>query len=665
VLDVFEIDATEGELLKIVLSTVGADPAGNVGAGQADIDVYLFSELPTSVQPVEGGVVPNGGTVASTDGATFSATERILYEVPTTGTYYAVVILFAGPEGDYNLIFDRSFACTQDSDCAGTDFCRVDVDPLFVTVLQQCDTWTTPTCGQGTEEGGGDIHSDTDATALAGPVTGDMCGTDIDVFTFEKAIGETALIKASSTDLGADDFLIVTVVDPEGTSNFVAINADQGEGTQTVSGVGRAGTYHVYIDQFGLPDSTTTSTYTLDVTITDTCRTDADCSGGQVCGQSIGGSGYFAICADPAPTACGETDDDNGRSTGTLLTSGTAVSATSCMDALDHYRVQLPADVNDVEIDLTWTTGEDLDVYVYDADGTYLGAGWYGDGAENWEGSSLPAGELVLVVDVFSCADGPCDTPVDYSITATLTSGTQCSTDDQCIVGGTTGFPNQGLFDPGRQLRCVPRATGGGGGTDAGPQDAGTDAGYDGGYDAGYDGGYDGGYDAGYDAGTDAGSTDAGSTDAGADSGTDSGVVDSGYDGGYDGGYDAGYDGGYDAGYDAGTTATDAGTSTDAGTGDTVMVCARNVPAANFDSATGDECFEAQDCAGVLCLQDYCSQECTADTDCSAIGAGSYCWDLTLPGICLSACTDTADCQEVFGDDTTLQCFQGECAAPN
>jgi len=629
--DVFEVTAEEGELLKIVLTTVGSDPAGQVGGGEADIDLFVFGSVPTAIEAAGQGFVPTGGELLSGEtGATLNATERVLFTAPAAGTYYVVVSLYAGPEGDYNLSFGRGWSCESDADCpTGFDFCRVDVDLEVLSVLQQCSNWTTPSCGQGTEEGGGDVHSDADAVAITGEVTGTMCQADIDVFSFEKEAGVAASIDVAFTTTGTD-LLITTIVDPAGEQFDVAVaNAENNETSTLLAPGARTGTWLVYISQFdptGATPNTDDSTYTIDVTTQSGCRTDADCETGEGCGISLLNSGLFQVCAPTVATACGETDGDNSMSEATLLASGMAESASNCMGALDWYRVPLDGAVNNVTVDMTWKGTADVDLYVLLADGTRLGAGWYGTGGEQWVGNSLAQGELFVAVDVYSCAEGAaCETSFDYSITATVQSGAPCATQTACLVGGTASAGD--AEDPTTQLACLDTVVGGD--VDAGPADAGYDAGP---------------ADAGYDAGA---AMDAGVTDAGA---TDGGAMDAGP---------------MDAGYDSGPAATDAG-PTDAGpAAATLKLCVRPTPSSNFGKALGDACFAPSDCSGLFCLNDLCSAECAADGECSALGTGAYCSEASTPNICLAACSDTADCQAVFGADTGLVCFEGECSVPN
>ena len=74
---------------------------------------------------------------------------------------------------------------------------------------------------------------------------------------------------------------------------------------------------------------------------------------------------------------------------------------------------------------------------------------------------------------------------------------------------------------------------------------------------------------------------------------------------------------------------------------------------------------DACDMGGYRCIDDACTAECAGDGECSALGAGAYCFGETEPGVCLAACTGPPHCQAVFGPDTTPVCFQGKCELPN
>src|SRR5690606_18546432 len=100
---------------------------------------------------------------------------------------------------------------------------------------------------------------------------------------------------------------------------------------------------------------------------------------------------------------CSDDDDDNSRSAATPLVEGTAASAQVCMGGQDIYAIELTQPVNDVTLVLTWTGVTDLDMYMYAEDGTYLGAGWFGNSREEWRATGLPPQTIYAWIDVFAC----------------------------------------------------------------------------------------------------------------------------------------------------------------------------------------------------------------------------------------------------------------------
>jgi hypothetical protein len=621
-IDVFTIDAAAGDLLRVTMQTVGFAENAQVGQGESDIDIILLTGPPTGID-AQGNV--EGPSVAG--GVTVSATERIVYEVETAGTFYVAVVLFAGPEADYTLTASTEGKfCDFDADCGmGFDYCRTGVDPDSAQVVQECATWTDPGCGDGAEEGGGDIHSDTNAFAIDGSVDASICPGDIDVFTFDKAVGDLVFVDVSASAIPANEFLVATVVDSDGAVLDVLVAADgQLEDGMNLGAGADAGTYYVYVDHF-VDGAANDLSYNLDVKVLPSCRTDADCTDGDVCGYFAPGTGRLQACTAPVADPCGaDNDTDNSETTANVLTSGTGADGNSCIEGPDYYKITLPGPINDLNVDLTWTDANaDLDVYVYGPDGTALGAGWYGSPGENWQANSLPPGDYYIVVDTFACGfdnDGAifCDSSFSYNVEATYSAANDCTADNQCVAGGTTVSGDNS--DPSVELVCdtaymvtqpVPP-------TDAGPP---ADAGQP--------------VDAGEPA--DAGDVDGGDLDAGPE--TDAGAqtpVDAGMMGGADGGVV------------------------------TVGACVRSSPAYLLSQQGGEECFDGLDCASVFCIDSYCTGFCGEDADCdSALGGANagYCMDLVQNPFCLMTCTGNEDCDRVFGTGSTV-CTSGECTVP-
>ncbi|MFZ9885941.1 MAG: hypothetical protein ACO3JL_00455 [Myxococcota bacterium] len=450
-LDVFTVEAAAGEILRLRLDTVGIAPDSDVGS-QADIDLYVLSGPPTGVGSDGSGSIVEGPVLVA--GATASSTERALLVTEEAGTYYVAVTLYGGPEASYTLTLTRGQSCKADADCGGVeDFCRVGVDVEYGQAVQECSTWTSPGCGAGADdEAGGDVHSSANAVPLEATASGKSCSGDIDVFAVEKALPQQVLLEVTSANVSETDALIAIIADPSGTlvDLFLVDTADE-PAAYTIPVGAAAGTWHIYLEHFGSGTDVEVD-YAVAAEVQDACRTDADCAAPQTCGTEVYGGGPQLVCVT-AGDPCVDNDADNSRTSATALAADTPVSAGVCMGGFDIFAIELPEVTNNVILELAWAGAADLDVYVYAEDGTYLGAGWYGQGLERWRGYGLPAQTLYAWVDAFSCLSSTgegtlCATQFDYSLEATLSTGLVCSDDDDCFVGGT----NDG--DSTRELSC-------------------------------------------------------------------------------------------------------------------------------------------------------------------------------------------------------------------
>lgn len=450
-LDVFTLEAAAGELLRLRLDTIGIAPDTDVGS-QADIDLYVLSGPPTGVVSDGSGNIVDGPVLAA--GATASSTERALFVAEQAGTYYVAVTLYGGPEASYTLALSRGQSCKADADCGvGSDFCKVGVDVEYGQAVQECSTWTAPGCGVGADdEAGGDVHSAATAVSITAAASGKSCAGDIDVFAVDKELPQQVVIEMTSPNVSETDALVAIVADPTGTLVDLFLVDTPDEAAEYTLPVGAtAGTWFVYVEHFG-EGANVELDYSVEVMKQDGCRTDADCTAPQTCGTEVYGGGPQLVCVD-ATDPCLDADADNSRNSATILAADVAATAGVCMGGFDVYAVTLPEVTNNVILELTWAGAADLDVYVYAEDGTFLGAGWYGQGFERWRGYGLPAQTLYAWVDAYSCLNSSgegtlCATQFEYSLEATLSAGLVCTDDDDCFVGGTTDG------DSTRELSC-------------------------------------------------------------------------------------------------------------------------------------------------------------------------------------------------------------------
>ncbi len=598
-LDVFTVDATAGELLRVTMQTTALAPDTPLAQGQPDLDVYLLSGPPTGLSDERGGYEVQGPIVDVS--ATELSTERIVYEAPAAGTYYLVVTVWSGPDATYSLELSRGQGCDQDADCPGGEFCRVAARPGRFEVVRECATWTAPGCGAGADEAAGDVHSDANAAPLTGASSGLACAGDIDVFRFDKALDERALLELTSDDLEPGDALLGSVVDPTGELMTTFWLEPEAPGVAYSVGVGMpAGRYFLYLEQIGT--GTGELSYDVGVDLQPACRTDADCGGGRTCGQEIFGGGPTQVCA-LAVDACSDDDSDNSRASATPLFEGTDASAAVCMGGWDVYEIVVDPPAADVVVALSWSGRADLDLYLFAEDGTRLGAGWFGANREEWRGVALRAQKLYAWVSAFACdvdAEGdpvPCGDVQSYTLTLSESEPSVCAEDADCFVGGTSANDSTDSYT------CTTLTVPGGSGADAGAS----------------------------------GDGDGGDADGGALDGGDGG--------------------------EAASDPVDAGGAGDVTLKacvrpSPVALVSQAASEACFDDL---DCASLL-CPDRYCSSS-CSLG-QADCDASFGAGNGYCFEATPTPLCLLPCADDAACVRLLGADQSPRCEGGECVLP-
>jgi len=115
----------------------------------------------------------------------------------------------------------------------------------------------------------------------------------------------------------------------------------------------------------------------------------------------------------------------------------------TCMGGPDWFKVSLTEAINALTVTLTWADANaDLDMWLFGADGSFLGAAFWGDNTEELLAQALPAGDYYVVVETFECdgaADGltACSTLFPYQLAVNLEPGRACTVDAECEVGGS------------------------------------------------------------------------------------------------------------------------------------------------------------------------------------------------------------------------------------
>jgi len=245
--DVFTVSVAAGERLRITAATAGYADGETILVGtEPDLDLFLLS-----TPPVINGEGDIDGLVLDS-AFTADAWERMATDLDVGGTYYIVVIAFAGPPVDYTLALQRETSCRTDADCTGGDeTCQLAIDVDLLRVLSTCEKWAPLSCGVGVEEGGADNHSDTAAYPLLAPVGATSCPGDVDVFSLSANVGDTLVVDVNAPAIPLNEFLIVTMVDPRGvvTTWFPAYLQEPKLQLREVL-VEHAGDWFVYVEHF-------------------------------------------------------------------------------------------------------------------------------------------------------------------------------------------------------------------------------------------------------------------------------------------------------------------------------------------------------------------------------------------------------------------------------
>jgi hypothetical protein len=403
-------------------------------------DVALTGECLASVDAVEGG------------------TETGEFVAPASGTAFVIVDSFYAAADLEDGTFTLAVAepeCVVDEDCGGaTPFCADNVCVACSNSIQcdtpeapVCDVGTTNTCIAGFDECTGDDAAENaddgpvGATALAptaaipAVVNANICSApaaERDHYSFTVTEGESRVFTASWAD-DADDIDMV-LIDSEGA---VIGNAASTANPEVLTATELpAGDYYVAVQKFeGTPNAAAIA-YTLTATVPE-CTTSFDCINplAPVCDASLS-------CVAGTEECTGDVDDDltdnDGPAGATTLVTGVASAAAVCNTPSaerDYFSITL-ADTADLAVSVAFADAatNDLDLSVFDSEGTLLGLGFY-QNPEEVTLSYLPAGQYFIEVLYFGAA---VTAALDYTVTATVTDNGDCATATDCAAEFST-----------------------------------------------------------------------------------------------------------------------------------------------------------------------------------------------------------------------------------
>ncbi len=383
------------------------------------------------------------------------------FVAPDSGTAFLVVDTF------FETLDDGSFTvsvvepeCVVDADCGAgaTPFCADNTCVACTsgvhctdTALPVCDIGGTFECSAGFDvctgddaqppENGDDGPSGAVAIAPTAEtpavVNANICSdpaAETDHYSFTVAKPEGRVFNLDWVD-DADDLDLV-VIDSEGTVVQTAFSSANPE-VMTIPEL-PAGDYFLLVSKFeadGVADAAAVA-YTLTASIPE-CSTSFDCTdaANPVCGADL-------FCGTGTEECTGDVDDDandnDGPAGGITLTSCVAANAAICNTPgteRDYFRVTL-ADTADLAVEVAFAdvAPNDLDLRVFDAEGTLLSLGFYGNPETNTL-SYLPAGDYFIEVEYFGDA---VTAALAYTVTATVTDNGDCATATDCAAEFST-----------------------------------------------------------------------------------------------------------------------------------------------------------------------------------------------------------------------------------
>jgi hypothetical protein len=422
-----------------------------------DLSVYITSDCPM------GGAVTNCS--AFSDSGVTGDPETVAFTA-TGATAFAVVDYNTGglPDPDdptsiggpftINVVEAQCSIDSEDTDCSGaTPRCGDDFQCHQCASELDC-SGATPICGSAltcvagpalcvnddpNDSGNGDDGAN-NATMIATPtagtpttVSGRICSSDGNEADWYKVTLSSDVGITLSMDNSVD--LDVILFDSSFQEVASAETAANPETILTDGDITASGTYYILVVPYVSDESdrtTTTTAYTLRLNI-------------PTCDPSEFVSTTCTTAAAPTCTGAGEclagtsqcTGDDAGDNTGgddspgaarALGASTTAAVCNVPRSEADWYKFTAAAGAGET-VTLNWTGAADLDLYVYDSEGTIYGASLYKQ-PEVVTLTQLPAGTYYArVVNTSTTAAAAA---VSYTIGGAATAAVGCTTATSC-----------------------------------------------------------------------------------------------------------------------------------------------------------------------------------------------------------------------------------------
>ncbi len=444
-------DAVIGEDVVVSLTglTAGAKYAVIVDSTD-DLAFYVLSGCDIDAGVVQGACDVFEDVSSGGEEHTFTASGETAYVVVDTileGTDLAT--------GDFELRVIEA-QCEASTECSGGTPQCVGYQCVECATDFDCDAGT-PSCDQTTNEcvAGfssctGDDAADSAAPGDDGPLSATALTLPADVNTPTVVNASICSVPASEADYytftvtgdvtygfgltwaSATTDLDVYILDDAGEFVEGGLNVDQTPEAFTVA-LG-AGTYYVYVTQYGPAATAAAAAYTLTFSVPE-CLDDFDCTmnepvcgGAGTCGVSTGActnddAGDTSTGGDDGPT--GGRDLSGTVGTPSTLTGNGICNATG---EVDYYQVTVAAGEN-LTVTLDWADDtKDLDVLILDASNFALGVSYWLR-PEVVDLTYLPAGTYYLAVTLYDPDNDITDaSTVPYSITTLRTATAGCGT---------------------------------------------------------------------------------------------------------------------------------------------------------------------------------------------------------------------------------------------
>lgn len=377
------------------------------------------------------------------------------FVAPASGSVFVIIDTADGitlSDGNYQLGV-RAAECTTNAQCTGDEpICSANFECVQCTGAFHCTASATPvcdgatnTCVAGNAQCTGDDAAEPDdgpaaATTLTFPTmntptttTGSICSLPAiegDWYKVTAAAAGSLRVGVSWNDMAAD----IDVLVYNSTGQVVAQGVASGAGPEAaLATIPAAGDYFIEVYQYEPADSAPATAYALTLSLPE-CETSFECttSGEPICsvGECVAG-----------PAQCTDDDaaepDDGPAGARDLTPAAVGMTATltgkicnTPSSESDWYRVTTTAPGEGLVANLSWATGPDLDVYIYDGTGRLLGTSFWLN-PEIVTVTHLPAGTYYLGVYRAGTATAPA---YDYTLAVTRTLVQTCTTSADCAA---------------------------------------------------------------------------------------------------------------------------------------------------------------------------------------------------------------------------------------